>query len=164
MVRRLFWRRRLNRVAAWVIAAIFILAAGAESIPAMVEQVRRILVERHRDLRIEFRCSEHQVIEKTVIRVTPGSAAGLNDYRGFGLASSLHDRLNLLHVVHVKGGDAVIVLSRVVQQDAKRNQCHDALLQARKRGPQGPLFSTLPPARMPDARSRMPDPPPARWV
>ncbi|MDF1564939.1 MAG: ABC transporter permease [Deltaproteobacteria bacterium] len=30
MVRRLFWRRRLNRLASWIVASIFFLAAGAD--------------------------------------------------------------------------------------------------------------------------------------
>jgi hypothetical protein len=38
--------------------------------------------------------------------------------------AAIHDRLDLLHVVHVEGGQAVVVLGGVVQQDAHGYQCH----------------------------------------
>ena len=95
---------------------------------ARLDAVAVILVHGHRNVRIQFDRRQHQVPQVSVLRVGARTARRLDDDRRVGLFGRFHDRLNLFHVVHVECGNAVIVLGRVVQEDAKRDQCHDVLL------------------------------------
>ena len=75
-----------------------------------------VLVHGDRDLRIELGGGEHQVPQVVVLRVGPGAARGLHDDRRIGLLGRLHDRLDLLHVVDVERGQAVVVFGGMIQQ------------------------------------------------
>ena len=78
------------------------------------------------NLGIQLGRREHQVAQIVVLRVRAGAAARLDDHRRLGLASGLHDRLDLLHVVHVEGGQTVVVLGGVIQKQTHRYQGHDS--------------------------------------
>ncbi len=74
-----------------------------------------VLVHGHRDVRIEFDGSQHQVSQVIVLRVRACAAGGLHDDRRVRFVRRFHDRLDLFHVVHVEGGDAVVVFRRVIE-------------------------------------------------
>ena len=80
-----------------------------------------VLVHADRKLGIELGGGEHQVPQIVVLRVGAGAARGLHDDGRLGLAGSFHDRLDLLHVVDVEGGQAVIVLGGVIEQQTHGN-------------------------------------------
>src|SRR5512140_3296565 len=56
------------------------------------------------------------------------AATCLNDDGAIRLASSFHDCLDLLHVVDVQGGNAVPVLSRVIEQLTHCYKGHESSL------------------------------------
>jgi hypothetical protein len=60
------------------------------------------------------------VIQETILRVSAGAAAGLDDDRRLGFAGCFHDRLNLFHVVDVERANSVSTLCRFVQKLAHR--------------------------------------------
>ena len=73
-----------------------------------------VLVHHHRNVRICFDSGQNQVAQKIFTGVLTGSPRSLQDHRTIGFMGGLHDRLDLLQVVHVEGRDAVAVLSGVV--------------------------------------------------
>jgi hypothetical protein len=68
--------------------------------------------------RIQLGRGQHQVPQVSVLRILPGAAGGLDDDRRIGLAGRLHDRLDLLHVVDVEGGHAVVVFGGMIEHGA----------------------------------------------
>ena len=87
-----------------------------------------ILVHTDRDMGIGFDGGQDQVAQKSLAGIFAGASRGLQDHRAIGGRGGLHDRLDLLHVVHVEGGDAVAVLGRVVEELAHRNEGHSLCL------------------------------------
>ena len=87
-----------------------------------------VLVHGDRNLRIKLGRGEHQMAQVVVLRILAGSARSLHDHRRIGLLGRLHDRLNLLHVVDVERGQAVVVLGGMIQQQTHGNQWHDGKL------------------------------------
>ena len=73
-----------------------------------------VLVHHHRNIGIRFDGSQNQVAQKILTGVLTSSPGSLQDHRAIGFMGGLHDRLDLLQVVHVEGRDAVAVLSGVV--------------------------------------------------
>ena len=93
-----------------------------------------VLVHRDRDPRIELGGGEHQVAEVIVLAEAAGTAGRLHDHRRLRLLGRLHDRLDLLHVVHVEGGDAIPVLGGVIEQDAHGNERHGSVSDGGREG------------------------------
>ncbi len=91
-----------------------------------------ILVHGNRNLRIKLGGGEHQMPQVVVLRIAPRPARGLHDHGRIGLGGGGEDRLNLLHVVDVERGQAVIILGGVIEQKAQGNQWHDGTLQIMK--------------------------------
>ncbi len=83
-----------------------------------------VLVHDHGDVGIGLDRSDDQVTQEVLTGVGTGAAGGLQDDGAVCLIGSLHDRLDLLQVVHVERRDAVTVLGGVVEQQAERNERH----------------------------------------
>ena len=80
-----------------------------------------VLVHADRKLGIELGRGEHEVLQVVVLRVGAGAARGLHDDGRLGFAGGFHDRLDLLHVVDVEGGQAVIIFGGVIEQQTHGN-------------------------------------------
>src|SRR5690606_34295091 len=80
-----------------------------------------VLVHADRDVRIKLDQGVDQSGQDHVVGVGAGAARGLDDDRRVDGVGGLHDGQALLHVVDVVGGQAVVVLSRVVEQLWLRN-------------------------------------------
>ena len=91
---------------------------------ARLDAVAVILVHHDRDCRIQLGSRQHQVLQVRVLRVRAGAAGRLDDHRGIRLLGRLHDGLDLLHVIDVQCGDAIVVLGRVIQERPQGNQRH----------------------------------------
>jgi hypothetical protein len=76
---------------------------------------------------IEFGQGVDQLGQNDVVGVVPRAARGLDDDGGVDLVGRLHDRQTLFHIVDVVGGQAVVVLCRVVEQLSQRDARHDVI-------------------------------------
>src|SRR5690606_20229170 len=83
-----------------------------------------VLVHTVRDVRIQFDQGVDQAGQNDVVGVGAGAARGLDDDRRIDGVGGLHDGQALLHVVDVVGGQAVVMLRRVVEQLSQRNARH----------------------------------------
>src|SRR5690606_15610397 len=83
-----------------------------------------VLVHADRDVRIQFDQGVDQPGQDDVVGVGAGPARGLDDDRRVDGVGGLHDGQALLHVVDVVGGQAVVVLRRVVEQLSQRDARH----------------------------------------
>src|SRR5690606_30886611 len=92
---------------------------------ARLRAVAVVLMHGDRNFGIELGRGEHEVTEIIVLRVAAGPARGLHDHRRVGLARSLHDRLDLLHVVDVERREPVITLRGVIEELAHCDKGHD---------------------------------------
>ncbi|MBB5510502.1 hypothetical protein HDG35_006798 [Paraburkholderia sp. JPY681] len=61
-------------------------------------------------------------------RVLARPSRRLQDHRAIGGLGRAHDRVNLLHVVDVERGHAVVVFGRVIQQLPQGDEGHCVLL------------------------------------
>ena len=84
-----------------------------------------ILVHHDRDLWIGLNGRLNQIFKKALARVFACTCRGLHDHRAVGLSGRLHDGLNLFEVVHVEGGNAITMLSGMIQKLAHRDECHE---------------------------------------
>ena len=73
------------------------------------------------NIRIQLGGGQHEVPQIVVLRIRAGAARGLHDDGRIGFAGRLHDRLNLLHVVDVERGQAVVVFGGMIEQQTHRN-------------------------------------------
>ena len=80
------------------------------------EAVAMILVHGDGNFGIKLAGGQNQMKEIAVLRKLPRAAAGLDDDRRFGFVGRAHDGLNLFHVVHVEGADAVAALGGLVEE------------------------------------------------
>src|SRR5262245_43757197 len=76
------------------------------------------------DVRIDFRYRIHHVLQHDVICVRSGATGGLDYDRRIDSAGRCHDGERLLHAVDVESGDAVAVLSGMLEELAERDACH----------------------------------------
>jgi hypothetical protein len=83
-----------------------------------------VLVHRDRRAGIGLHGRLDQVLEESLAGVFPRPGGGLHDHGAVGLGGGLHDRLDLLQVVHVERGKSVAVFGCVVQQLPHRYECH----------------------------------------
>ena len=88
---------------------------------AGLDAVAVIQVQNRGDLGIDLGGRQHQVIQEAILRIGARPAARLHDHRRLGLASGLHDRLDLFHVVDVESAHAVTALGGLIQKLAHRN-------------------------------------------
>ena len=73
-------------------------------------------------------CRQHQVPQKCFARVFARARRDLQDHGTVGLVRRLHDRLYLLHVVHVERRHAVLVFGGMIEQLAQGHHGHGELL------------------------------------
>ena len=83
-----------------------------------------ILMQYHRNGRVGFHRCEHHVPQKRLPRIFARAGRSLQDHRAAGLVRGLHDRLDLLQVVDIKGGHAVVELSGMIEQLTQGNESH----------------------------------------
>jgi hypothetical protein len=72
-------------------------------------------------MRIQLGSSQHEVSQVGILTIGACSTGRLNNHRAIRLVGSLHDGLDLLHVVDVKSSYPVIMFRSVIKQDAKGN-------------------------------------------
>lgn len=77
--------------------------------------VAMVLVHDDGNAWVQLGSGEHQVAEVVVLRIGAGPPTGLDNHGRVGLLGRLHDRLNLFHIVHVEGCQAVVILGGVIQ-------------------------------------------------
>ncbi len=87
-------------------------------------RVAVVLVHDDRNAWIELDGREHEVSKVGVLGISPSPSRGLDNHRRVCLLGRLHDGLDLLHIIDVKGGYAVVVFSSVVEDFTKRYQSH----------------------------------------
>src|SRR5690606_33231276 len=80
-----------------------------------------VLVHTDRNMRILLDQGVDQAGQNDIVGVGAGAARGRYDARGVDGVGGFHDGQVLLHVVDVGGGQAVVVLRRVVEQLSQRN-------------------------------------------
>ncbi len=83
-----------------------------------------VLVHHHGDVGVGLDSRQDQVTQEVFTGVGASTAGSLQDDGAIGLVGSLHDRLDLLQVVHVESRDAITVFSGMVEQQTKRNKRH----------------------------------------
>ena len=83
-----------------------------------------ILVHHNGNMGVGLDRCQDQVAQEVFARVGPRTARRLQDHRAVGFIGSLHDRLDLLHVVDVKCWDTVAILGCVIEQESHRDECH----------------------------------------
>ena len=89
-----------------------------------VRRLAVVLVHHDWNGRIALDRRLDQVAQEDFAGVFPRAGRGLHDHRTVGLRCRGHDRLDLLEVVDVERGQAVIVLGGVVEQLAHGNEGH----------------------------------------
>ena len=88
---------------------------------ADVGRLAVILVHDDGNVRIALDCGFDQVPQEGFARIFARTGGRLHDHRAVGLGRGRHDRLHLLQIVDVEGGQAVLVIGGVVQQLAHRD-------------------------------------------
>ncbi len=83
-----------------------------------------ILMHADRNVRVKLDQTLDQFCENDIVGISAGAAARLNNDGRFGGGGRRHDRETLLHVIDIKGRDAMAMLGRVVKQLAKGNAGH----------------------------------------
>src|SRR5581483_1029160 len=83
-----------------------------------------ILVHHDRNAGIALDGGLDEVAQEELARVLPRAGRRLHDDGAVGLGGGSHDRLHLLEIVDVEGGQAVIVLGGVIEQLTHGNQRH----------------------------------------
>lgn len=82
----------------------------------------KILMHADRQGRIHFNRRADQVSKNNVVCKFSRATAGLHDYWAVRLVGGLHDGQHLLHVAYVEGGQAVAILSSMIEQLAQGDQ------------------------------------------
>jgi hypothetical protein len=83
-----------------------------------------ILVHHNGDVRVSFHRCQDEMAQEVFPSVVPGTTGSLQDNRTVGFVRRLHDGLDLLHVIDVERGNAIAILSRVVEQETHRYERH----------------------------------------
>ena len=83
-----------------------------------------VLVHDQWNVGVGFNGRLNQVLDEGFARIFACARAGLQNDRGANFIGSLHNRLNLLQIVHVKGRNTVAISRGMVQQFAHRYECH----------------------------------------
>ena len=74
-----------------------------------------VLVHGNRHVWIGVDGGFNQILEESLTGIFARAGRGLHDYRAVGFGRRLHDRLHLLQIVYVEGGDTVAVFGGVVE-------------------------------------------------
>ena len=90
--------------------------AGLDGLDADRGRCAVILMHHHRNVRIGFHGSLDEVAQERFPGILARAGGALHDHRAVGFVSRFHDRLDLLKVVHVEGGQAVAVFRRVIEK------------------------------------------------
>ncbi|MNT59809.1 hypothetical protein D3C72_1973480 [compost metagenome] len=83
-----------------------------------------VLVHADRDVGVQFSQGVDQLGQDDVVGVAAGAARGLDDHGCVDGFRRLHDGQALFHVVDIIGGQAVVVLRRVIEQLSQRDARH----------------------------------------
>jgi hypothetical protein len=87
-----------------------------------------VLVHDDGNVRIALDGGFDQVTQENLARVLARTRRRLHDHRAVGFGRSGHDRLDLLQIVDVEGGQSVIVLGCVVELLANGDEWLGGLL------------------------------------
>ena len=78
-------------------------------------------------MRIDFRDSIHHMFEHDVIGIRARTARGLDDHRRIRGIGGGHDRQSLLHVIDIKGRNAIVMLGGVIEKLTQGDAGHGAI-------------------------------------